>query len=242
MAAHYFNTVENSQTGKPVYNASVSVLTGPSASGGALLTLYSDEALSVTTDNPLTTDVTGFFEFYTDQNECCLEIAYDGETKRVLENVQLIGGSVSTDITALSLRMDTAEADIVALQGDVAALEKYIISIAMVGTATAGEVLTLHPVGAPFTIPANFGSGALETLKGANPTATADVLVEKSTDSGATWSTVGTLSVSTGGTVTATTSGGAAISYSKGHGLRVSAPANADATFASWSFTIIGVR
>lgn len=116
----------------------------------------------------------------------------------------------------------------------------YIINAQMIGTASAGEILTLHPVGRAFTIPANFGSGALEVLKGANPAATADVSIEKSTDSGATWSTVGTISVSTSGVVTATTAGGAAIAFSKGHGFRAKAPASADATFASWSFTIIG--
>lgn len=116
----------------------------------------------------------------------------------------------------------------------------YIVGVAMIGTASAGEVLSLHAVGRAFTIPANFGSGALEVLKGANPAATADIIIEKSTDGGATWSTVGTISVSTSGTVTATTAGGAAIAFSKGHGLRAKAPASADATFASWAFTIIG--
>lgn len=110
MVAHYFETVENTVTGKPVANASVSVLTAPSAEGGTELTIYSDEGLTTPVDNPLTTDSTGYFEFYTDQDECCLEISYGGTTRRVIENVQLIGGSVSTDLTALQVRMDAVEA------------------------------------------------------------------------------------------------------------------------------------
>ena len=110
MTAHFWDTVENTVTGKPVSNATVTVLTGPSESGGAELTIYSDEGLTTPTDNPLTTDSTGYFEFYTDQDECCLEIAYGGDTRRVIENVQLIGGSVSGDITSLLVRMDQAEA------------------------------------------------------------------------------------------------------------------------------------
>ncbi|MCB4860799.1 hypothetical protein K7W03_14485 [Sphingobium sp. PNB] len=110
MVAHYFETVENTVTGKPVANASVSVLTAPSADGGTELTIYSDEGLTTPVDNPLTTDSTGYFEFYTDQDECCLEISYGGTTRRVIENVQLIGGSVSGDITSLLVRMDQAEA------------------------------------------------------------------------------------------------------------------------------------
>ena len=123
MAAHYFNTIENNVTGKPVANASVSVLTAPSASGGAELTVYSNEALSVAVDNPLLTDSYGYFEFYSSASEVCLEIAYDGETKKVIENIQLIGGSVSTDVTALAIRMDTAEADITAIGADITAIE-----------------------------------------------------------------------------------------------------------------------
>ena len=109
MAAHYFETVENTVTGKPVANASVAVLTGPSAEGGAELTIYSDEGLTTQADNPLLTDSTGYFEFYTNQDECCLEIAYGGTTRRVIENVQLIGAGVSADLTALQVRMDAAE-------------------------------------------------------------------------------------------------------------------------------------
>ncbi|MGV3511893.1 MAG: hypothetical protein ACO1OX_07795 [Novosphingobium sp.] len=137
-------------------------------------------------------------------------------------------------LSALDSRLD-------ALESAMAALGGYIINIPMIGTASAGEELTLHAVGRAFTIPANFGSGSLEVIKGANPTATVDVIIEKTTDSGETWSTVGTISVSTSGVVTATTAGGAAINFSKGDGLRPKAPATADATFANWGFTIIGV-
>lgn len=150
----------------------------------------------------------------------------------------LTGAEVVHVVQGGNSRQTTLD-DIIGLAPD-AVLPGYIIPISMVGTATAGEVLSPHAVGRAFTIPANFGGGALEVLKGANPAATADVIIEKSTDSGATWSTVGTISISTSGTVTATTVAGAAIAFSKGHGFRTKAPASADATFANWAFTIIG--
>jgi hypothetical protein len=103
MPAHFFDTVENSVTGKPVSGASVTVLDGVD---GAELTIYTDELLSVEASNPLTTDSTGFFEFYTDQDEGCLVIAYDGATYRTIENVQFLGGSVSTDLATLAARVD----------------------------------------------------------------------------------------------------------------------------------------
>ena len=103
MAAHYFDTVEHSVTGKPVAGASVTVL---DAADGAELTIYTDELLSEEASNPLTTDSTGFFEFYTDQDEGCLVIAYDGTTYRTIENVAFLGGAVSTDLTSLAARVD----------------------------------------------------------------------------------------------------------------------------------------
>ena len=48
--------------------------------------------------------------------------------------------------------------------------------------------------------------------------------------------------VSTAGAVTATTAAGAAITFNAGDGIRPVAPAVADATFAGWGFTIVGVR
>jgi hypothetical protein len=141
MTAHFWDTVENTVTGKPVSNATVTVLTGPSESGGTELTIYSDEGLTTPIDNPLTTDSTGYFEFYTDQDECCLEIAYGGDTRRVIENVQLIGGSVSGDITSLLVRMDIAEADIDAIEstlsGPVTGTDLTMATSKILGRSTA---------------------------------------------------------------------------------------------------------
>lgn len=119
----------------------------------------------------------------------------------------------------------------------------YIWGFAMVGTATAGEVLNIHAIGRAFTLPADFGGGALETIKGVNPTAaTVAVTLQRSTDGGETWTDVATITIASDGTVTGATAGHADIAFAKGNGLRPVAPSVADATFASWAFTIIGVN
>lgn len=116
MAAHYFNTVENNVTGKPVAGASVSVLVG-----SAEATIYSDDGMTAA-DNPLTTDSLGWFEFWTNETSITLEISYGGAVQRTITDVDLVGGSVSSDVTALNTRMDTAEvvttdATIIAFKG-----------------------------------------------------------------------------------------------------------------------------
>lgn len=106
MAGHVWDTVEDKVTGRPVNGASVAVLTDTTANGGTEITIYSDEALTTVADNPVLTDSSGFFEFYTSLDECCLEISYGGSLKRTIENVKIIGSTVSTDLTALTARVN----------------------------------------------------------------------------------------------------------------------------------------
>lgn len=119
MAAHYFNTVENVVTGKPVVGATVSV----TDSGGTALALYSNEALTAQVDNPLTTDSTGWFEFYCAEDECEIVVSYGGAVQRTISNVNLLGGAVSSDLTALTVRVDDLEAADVTLSDRIEVLE-----------------------------------------------------------------------------------------------------------------------
>jgi hypothetical protein len=113
---------------------------------------------------------------------------------------------------------------------------RYIVTAPQfIATPAASERLAIHPVGRPFTIPANF-AGALKSYVGVNPTATF-VLTYSTLALGA----IGTLSISTGGVVTAATTGGLAIDIADGDVLFCDAPLTPDATAANMAFTILGV-
>jgi hypothetical protein len=122
--------------------------------------------------------------------------------------------------------------------GDIITIKvtSYIFSVAIIAVATAAEVVGLHVAGKAFTIPANFGSGALLSYVGTNPTATYAIDVQQN------GTTIGTISVSTSGVVTATTTSGAAKSIAAADVLKFVAPGTADATGANMAFTIIGAR
>lgn len=110
MGAHFWETVEDTVTGKPVNGATVTVLTAPSTLGGVAVDVYSDEGLTTAiADSIVTTDSTGFFEFWTLETSVTIEIAYGGSIKRTITDVDLIGGAVSSDVTALQVRMDAVE-------------------------------------------------------------------------------------------------------------------------------------
>jgi len=108
MARHYFNTVENAVTGKPVNGATIEVL----SSVGAYLTIYSDDGTTAIdqTNSPLTSDNEGFFEFWTNETSGTIRISYDGAVKRTVTDVEFPDGAVSGDLTALEIRVDALEA------------------------------------------------------------------------------------------------------------------------------------
>lgn len=109
MAGHYFNTIENNVTGKPVAAATVAVLTAPSGSGGSAVAIFSDDGVTPITSSIVTTDSFGFFEFWTNITSVTLEISYGGTIQKTITDVEILGGSVSGDVTALAIRMDAAE-------------------------------------------------------------------------------------------------------------------------------------
>lgn len=106
----YFDSIEDNVTGKPVANAEISVLTAALVE----VSLFSDDGITAT-DNPVTTDSYGYFEFYVADGTYTLQISYDGEVKKTITDVE-IAESGAADLGAVEARMDTAESDIDALQ------------------------------------------------------------------------------------------------------------------------------
>lgn len=107
MAAHYFGTVENDTTGRPVSGALVYVRTAPVDEGGTLVTLYSDESVTQI-DNPVTSDSYGYYSFYVADGHYTLEFAYNGTVRKTIPDVE-IAESGAGDLGSLELRMDAAE-------------------------------------------------------------------------------------------------------------------------------------
>lgn len=116
MAGHYFNSVEDVITGKPVVGAVIEVyqagatITGQEVTTGTYATIFSDDGItsvdqSVAADR-ITSDSTGFFEFWTNESSVVVEISYGGSAKRAISDVEIVGGNVSGDLTALSARVD----------------------------------------------------------------------------------------------------------------------------------------
>lgn len=114
MAGHYFSTIENSVTGKPVYGATVLVyeagasILGDEVTTGTLATIYSDDGITAIsqTASPVTTDARGFYEFWTDESSVAIAILYNGAAKQAISDVEIVGGNVSGDLTALGARVD----------------------------------------------------------------------------------------------------------------------------------------
>jgi hypothetical protein len=117
MAGHFFTTIENNVTGKPVTNATVLVyaagatIVGDAITSGTLVTIFSDDGVTQIdqADDPLTSDSRGFVEFWTSETSVCIEISYDGTARKSVSDVEILGGTVSSDLTALTIRMDNAE-------------------------------------------------------------------------------------------------------------------------------------
>jgi hypothetical protein len=114
MAGHFFTTIENNVTGKPVNGATMLVyvagatVVDNAVTGGTLATIYSDDGITTVDQDtlPLTSDSYGFVEFWTDETTVVIEISYDGEAKKTVTDVEILGGTVSSDVTALAARVD----------------------------------------------------------------------------------------------------------------------------------------
>jgi hypothetical protein len=115
MAGHYFSTVENAATGKPVSGATIKVYeagataTGDQVTGGTFATIYSDDGITTVDQGNgsfITSNQRGFYEFWTDESSVVMEISYDGAPKFAVTDVEIVGGNVSGDLTALSARVD----------------------------------------------------------------------------------------------------------------------------------------
>lgn len=126
----------------------------------------------------------------------------------------------------------------------------YIFTMFFTTTPTASEVLWIHPVGIPFSIPADWGPmitdavphyAAIDYTVGTNPAASFAMDVQRK-PVGAAWATMGTWTLSTGGVLTAVTAGNAQIDFVRGDGFRVIAPSIAVATVANVAFTVRGMR
>lgn len=118
MAGHYFNTVENVVTGKPVSGATILVYTagatisGDAITSGTLATIFSDDGITTIDQSasPITTNSKGFWEFWTNETSVCYEITYGGTARFAVSDVEIVGGSISSDVTALAVRVSALEA------------------------------------------------------------------------------------------------------------------------------------
>jgi hypothetical protein len=118
MAGHYFETVENNVTGKPVSGATILVYSagatkvGDAITAGTLATIYSDDGVTEIDqdDSPVASSSRGYFEFWTNETSVCYEISYDGEAKFAVTDVEIIGGSIGGDVTAIAVRVSALEA------------------------------------------------------------------------------------------------------------------------------------
>lgn len=114
MAGHYINTIEDLRTGRPVNGATVLVyqdgatVSGDSVTSGTLATIYSDDGITTIdqSTSPVTTDSSGEFDFYTNETRVVLAVLFNGTAVQALNDVDILGGTVSSDVTALATRVD----------------------------------------------------------------------------------------------------------------------------------------
>lgn len=114
MAGHYINTVEDQNTGRPVNGATIKVyqdgatIVGDSVTSGTLATIYSDDGVTTInqTSSPVTTASDGEFDFYTNETRVIIEVSLNGSGLAVWNDIDIVGGTVSSDVTALSTRVD----------------------------------------------------------------------------------------------------------------------------------------
>lgn len=116
MAGHFFTTIEDNVTGRPVVGATLEVYTasatvvGDEVTSGTYATIYSDDGITSIDQtfsvNRPTSDSRGFVEFWTNENSVVLEVSYGGSAKKAITDVEITGGNVNSDVTALAIRVD----------------------------------------------------------------------------------------------------------------------------------------
>ena len=119
MAGHYQDTVEDLVTGRPVNGATIKVYEdgatisadGKSVTSGTLATIYSDDGVTTIdqTNSPLTTGQDGEFDFYTNETRVVVAVLYNGTGLTVWNDQDILGGTVSSDVTALGNRLDNLD-------------------------------------------------------------------------------------------------------------------------------------
>jgi hypothetical protein len=118
MAGHHYSTVINAATGKPVASATVYVyqagatVSDPTVTGGTYATIFSDDGVTSIDQSvsPVTSDSNGFYEFWTNETSVIIQFYFDGANRKAIDDVEVVGGTVSSDITALGVRLDAVEA------------------------------------------------------------------------------------------------------------------------------------
>lgn len=130
-------------------------------------------------------------------------------------------------------------------------LRKYIWAFHVIGTPDASEVLCIHPAGASFYIPADWGErieggatryAALEYSCDTMPTSSFTVTVYRKPYGETSYTQIGTWTIGTDGVMSATTTDNKPQDFAAGDVFRAVAPAVADATADNMAFTIIGFR
>lgn len=116
----YFNTVTG-RGGSAVSGASVTVKT----LAGATATIYSDNGVTVAS-NPLTTDLNGYFEFYSADGRYTLEITGNGISPRTITDVLLEDPTDSPSPTSAALAASGGAALVGFLQSGAGAVARAV--------------------------------------------------------------------------------------------------------------------
>jgi hypothetical protein len=134
----HFDTVVNTSGGGPVSGATITVT---KTSGGAAATLYSDNGVTQISGNSVTSDSTGYYEFYAANGRYTLSITKSGMTPRTITDVLLfdqkdvsanvkdfgaLGDGTTDDRSAIQSAIDSAAATIYFPKGT------YLIGSALV--------------------------------------------------------------------------------------------------------------
>ncbi|MXO63418.1 hypothetical protein [Qipengyuania oceanensis] len=121
MAGHKFDTVEDLVTGRPVVGATIQVYEAgatlsadhTTVTSGTYATIYSDDGITLIDQaggERVTTRTNGFFEFWTNENSVVIQISYGGGPKWAIDDVEITGGEVNSDLSALGVRVDNHDA------------------------------------------------------------------------------------------------------------------------------------
>lgn len=118
MAGHYWLTVQDNVTGRPVANATLKVyLSTATVSGsdvtGTLATIYSDNGVTAVNQSGgtfLTTNSRGFVEFWTDETTVVLAALVNGVAKWAVKDVPVISADGAANIALIESVVSDVEA------------------------------------------------------------------------------------------------------------------------------------